>query len=171
MNLYLGLKRVITVKINIIMSVKQKGNRLEYQVRDRFRSYVDSDCKRQLMSGADEWNKGDIRFSKKLPYNLIIECKNQERTSIWKWWAQAKEQASQFETPLLVFSRNHHDTLVTLKFDDFMKIYEELYQFLQETEKEEEQPITNFKKYNNIQALSKLEMVEKLLKQAKKLIK
>ena len=120
------------------MSVKQKGNRLEYFIRDRFRKFVDPNCKRQLMSGADAWNKGDIRFSKKIPYNLMIEAKNQERYNFWKWWDQSKEQASEFDTPVLVFTKNHKDVIVALKFEDFMDMYEELYDLLSRQETEEE---------------------------------
>lgn len=117
---------------------KQKGNRLEYLVRDRFRTYIDPECKRQLMSGADEWNKGDIRFSWQIPHNLMIECKNQEKTSIWQWWKQTTEQCSQFDKPTLVFTRNHHDTLITMKFEDFMDIYEELVGYIKQAEFEQQ---------------------------------
>lgn len=115
---------------------KRKGNKLEYEVRDRFKRYVDPECQRQLMSGADSWNKGDIRFSWDIPHRLMIECKNQEKTSIWAWWKQTTEQCGQFDKPMLVFSRNHHDTLVTLKFEDFMEIYEELVGYIKSAELE-----------------------------------
>lgn len=112
------------------MKKKEKGMRFEYFIRDRFRKFVDPNCERQVMSGADAWNKGDIRFSKKIPYNLMVEAKNQETYQFWKWWDQAKEQASEFDTPVLIFTKNNKDAIVALKFEDFMNMYDELYDFI-----------------------------------------
>lgn len=139
-------------------STKQKGNKLEYLVRDKFRSFVDPRCERQVMSGGapGDWMKGDINFSKKIPYNLVIECKNQERFNFWEWWKQSKDQASEFETPVLVFTKNHRDTMVAMKLEDFMKIYEELYDLLEQQESEEEIKCEHKKDIWKIKQIKKL---------------
>ena len=114
-----------------------KGKRFERKIRDLFRNYVDPQCKRQLQSGADEWNKGDLRFSKTIPHNLIIECKHHERLQFWPWYKQAKDQATQFETPILAFTKNHEDAIIAMKAEDFMKIYEELVGYIRQAEEEQ----------------------------------
>ena len=153
---------------------KNKGRRLEIRVRDLFRRYIDPDCERQVMSGGAPggWDKGDIRFSKVLPYNPVIECKNQERYDYWRWWGQAKEQAGPLETPMLVFTKNLQDDIIAMKLSDFIVIYETLVAGIRERESVET-PVHNLKEksWDNVQAISKAETAIKLIKQAIKLLK
>jgi hypothetical protein len=108
---------------------RQKGKRLERDVAKHFQKHIDPYCKPQLLSGADEWNRGDIRFSKNIGLKLSIECKNQEKIKFWEWWKQTKDQATNFEKPVLIFKRNFSDTIVAMKIEDWMDILEELYDY------------------------------------------
>jgi hypothetical protein len=66
----------------------------------------------------------DIVFSpsakKLIPFD--IECKNTETASPWLWMKQAKQNTAPGRMPLVVFSRNHEDTYVMMRFEDLMKL-------------------------------------------------
>lgn len=120
------------------MKSRDKGKRLEYTVRDLFRRHIDPKCERQVMSGADVWNKGDIRFSFDTGFRFSIECKNQENAKVWEWWKQAVDQCGEFEKPLVVFSRAHHDVMAMLRFEDLLELMEEVYDWRKQAEMEKE---------------------------------
>ena len=128
------------------MQSKNKGKRLEYAVRDFFRRHIDPACERQVMSGADAWHKGDIRFSyRHFPFQ--IECKNQERYDFWQWWKQAQDQTGEFDKPVLIFSKANKNIIVAMKIEDWMEILEELhdYRIQAETPKTNETTCTHQK--------------------------
>lgn len=119
-------------------TAKQKGNRGERQMRDLFRRYIDPNCKRQLMSGADSWNPGDLRFSYKTGFNFIVEVKNQERLNVWDSWKQVTEECSgPADVPVLAFTRNNHDMLVAMKAEQWIDLMEELHEYRQRAEQED----------------------------------
>ena len=65
----------------------------------------------------------DILLSKlaREAFPYTIEVKNQESISIWSAFAQAVAHAEKEKLkPLLVFSRNRSDVLVTLRWKDFV---------------------------------------------------
>lgn len=101
-------------------SAKAKGRRLQQKVAERIREYYglpDSDVRSLPMGapGADVWLSEYAR--KKFPF--AIECKNVESINIWKAYAQAKTHADDEPVlPLVVFSRNNSETLVTLALED-----------------------------------------------------
>lgn len=105
-------------------SAKQKGRILQQMVRDillKFAKSLEQDDIRSTSMGV---SGEDIQLSpaaRKI-YPWSIECKNQERFSIYKAIAQCEENA-QGHTPLVIFKKNRHKTYVALPFDDFMKIY------------------------------------------------
>jgi hypothetical protein len=55
-----------------------------------------------------------------IPYD--IECKNTETASPWAWMKQAKANTRSGRIPLVVFSRNHEDTYVMMRFEDLMRL-------------------------------------------------
>lgn len=107
-------------------SVKAKGRRLQNQVRDvireRFPDLHPDDVTPAIMGTSGE----DIVLSpaarKVFPFS--IECKNQESVSIWAWWKQTVKNLKEGTKPMLFFTRNHHETLVVLRMDDFFDLYE-----------------------------------------------
>ena len=116
---------------------RDKGKRLEYQVRDLFRRSIDPKCERQVLSGGDAWNKGDIRFSYR-HFPFMIECKNQERYNFWAWWDQVKEECSQFDQPVVIFTKNHKDTIACMKVEHWMDLLEELHDYRRMAEMEQQ---------------------------------
>ena len=59
--------------------------------------------------------------------NVHIECKRVERLNLYDAMAQSKSDALEDEIPVVMHRKNNCDWLVTLSFDDFMRIYEEIY--------------------------------------------
>ncbi|MEK9767349.1 MAG: hypothetical protein VW683_00395 [Betaproteobacteria bacterium] len=106
-------------------SAKAKGRRLQNQVTqlilERFSGVLEEDDVRGAIMGE---SGEDIKLSplarKHFPYST--ECKNQERLNIWNSWKQAKENTREGCTPLLVYTKNRHELMVTLTFDDFLKM-------------------------------------------------
>ncbi len=68
-------------------------------------------------------NGVDIQLSpaakKLIPYS--IECKNQEKLSIWSALKQASLNAGQF-VPALIFKRNRSKIYVVIELPEFIKL-------------------------------------------------
>lgn len=56
---------------------------------------------------------------------LHIECKHQERMQLYDWIAQAKRDARDGETPVVIHKKNHCNDLVTMEFQDWIKLFRE----------------------------------------------
>jgi hypothetical protein len=103
-------------------SAKAKGRRLQQKVAAALRetfSLAERDCKSTPMGTQGE----DVYLSsaawEKFPF--AIECKNTESINIWKAWAQAKTHAGTAANPMVIFSKNHEEILVTLKFETLLE--------------------------------------------------
>lgn len=108
-------KEVIISRVNS----KQKGARFERQLASKFREYG-YNCRRgQQYCGAN----GDADVVG-LP-GIHIEAKHQEKMYLYDWMAQAKADARPEEIPAVFHKKNNADILVTLSFDDFIKLYRE----------------------------------------------
>ena len=83
---------------------KAKGSRFERNIAGLYRKHGFKGTTRMPGSGAFETLKGDIRFPFHVPFR--VECKNDEKISIWKGWRQARSQASEHEEPVLFMKRN-----------------------------------------------------------------
>lgn len=106
-------------------SKKAKGNRLEKQIAQAYRSSgLFPKAQRMPMSGAMTFNKGDI-FKGELD-EWVDECKNQEKVQIWKFWDQAVEQCTGLEKPVLHISGNFRPVLSVIKFEDFLDMRKEI---------------------------------------------
>lgn len=99
---------------------RQKGQRFERKVRDELKRIYDSDRRDQIhrvpMSGAS-YTKGDVVDLNDNSWSYEAKC--QETLSLRPWWKQAKEQASPFQTPCLVFSSNNRPIYWVLKVSDW----------------------------------------------------
>ena len=74
-----------------------------------------------LMATDDNDNQtrlGDILTD--LP--LHIECKNQERITFWKFWAQASEQCPLGQDPVLVISANNRPIVAVVDIDFLLNL-------------------------------------------------
>ncbi len=60
--------------------------------------------------------------------DLHIECKAQERMELYKWIDQAirdNKARKELRTPVVVHKANNKPVLVTMLFDDWIKLYNE----------------------------------------------
>lgn len=104
-------------------SAKAKGKRLEQQTAKMLRSSgADDDAKVMPGSGMFAHFKGDIYT--KLAWHF--ECKNQETTKVWDWYAQASSQSGMAKKPVVIFSRNHSQPMALLSADDFINLLAEV---------------------------------------------
>lgn len=103
---------------------KQKGARFERSLASKLREYG-FDARRTAQYCG---NTGDASDVVGLPY-IHIEAKHQERMQLYDWMDQAKRDASgSGNIPVVFHKKNNADVLVTMTFDDFMKIYKEFYE-------------------------------------------
>ena len=104
-------------------SAKNKGNRLQVWVYERFLTLfgLDEGEIRPAQGGEHGMDiKAIPRSRDRYPY--AVECKNQEKISIWQAWKQA-ELNSEGHTPLVIFKRNHSDVMVLMTFEEFERLH------------------------------------------------
>jgi len=108
-------------------SAKAKGRILQNKVRDllleTFKDELEpDDIRSQIMGMSGE----DIVLSpaarKLFPFS--VECKAQERLSIWEALEQAESNSGD-HTPLLIFKRNRSKTYAVLEFDELLKLLDD----------------------------------------------
>ena len=107
-------------------SAKNKGKRLQNKVRDlileKFNILESDDVRSITMGDSGE----DILLSpaarKLLPFS--VECKNQEKLSIWSALEQAEENSGN-HSPLVIFKRNRTKMYAVLEFDKLLELLNE----------------------------------------------
>ena len=107
-------------------SAKNKGKRLQNKVRDlileKFNTLEPDDVRSITMGDSGE----DILLSpvarKLFPFS--VECKNQEKLSIWSALEQAEENSGN-HNPLVIFKRNRSKTYAVLEFDKLLELLSE----------------------------------------------
>ena len=103
---------------------KAKGARFERLLASRFRDYGYTDSRRTAQYCG---NTGDASDVVGLPM-IHVEAKHQEKMELYKWMAQAKRDSAaggQGKLPVVFHKKNNSEILVTMEFDDWMKIYRE----------------------------------------------
>ena len=107
-------------------SAKNKGKRLQNEVRDtiraKFPELEEDDVQCTLMSESGVDLKLSPAARKKFPYS--VECKNVEKLNIWSALEQAEENTKPDTTAAVVFRRNHSKTYIALEFEEFLKLIE-----------------------------------------------
>ena len=58
-----------------------------------------------------------------LPFNF--ECKHVEALNVYKAMQQAVGDSGPDQTPVVVHKRNNHETLVTMRADDWMQLIQD----------------------------------------------
>lgn len=100
-----------------MINSKAKGARFERELASRLRVYG-YNCRRgQQYCGAN----GDADVVG-LP-GIHIEAKHQEKMQLYDWVEQAERDAKPGELPAVFYKKNNHEILVTMTFEDWMKIY------------------------------------------------
>lgn len=98
---------------------REKGKRYEREVA----SYLKAqgyDCRRgQQYCGSS----GDADVIG-LP-GIHIECKHAEKMSLYDWMDQAVRDAKEGELPVVFHRKNNCETLVTMRADDWIRMYRE----------------------------------------------
>lgn len=101
------------------LNSKEKGKRFERLLASKFREHG-YDARRTAQYCG---NTGDASDVVGLPH-IHIEAKHQERMQLYDWIAQAKHDARKSgNIPVVFHKKNNCNILVTLEFDDFMRIY------------------------------------------------
>jgi len=103
----------MTSKINS----KQKGARFERALANKLKDYGYDTRRGQQFCGTN----GDHDVVG-LPF-IAIEAKHVEKLNIHDAWEQAKRDCRQGELPTVFHKKNNTNILVTMDFDDWMKLY------------------------------------------------
>lgn len=102
------------------MNSRQKGKVGERELAKKLREHG-YDCRRgQQYNGSD--GSADVVGLE----GIHIECKRVERLNIEDAMVQSKHDARQDEIPVVMHRKNNCEWLVTLRLEDFMKIYSEV---------------------------------------------
>ena len=96
---------------------REKGKRFERLIASKLREYGFDAHRGQQFCGAN----GDADVIG-LP-GIHLECKAQETMKLYDWMAQSINDAREGEIPTVVHKKNNCDILVTMRFEDFMKLY------------------------------------------------
>lgn len=102
---------------------KDKGARFERTLASIFRDYGYESRRTAQYCG----NTGDASDVVGLP-GIHIEAKHQEKMYLYDWMEQAKrdaENGGNGNMPTVFHKKNNADILVTMRLDDWMRIYRE----------------------------------------------
>lgn len=98
---------------------KQKGARGERELSSKLKEYGYNTRRGQQYCGAN----GDADVIGLV--GIHIECKRVERLNIYDAISQAKADAKEEELPTVFHRKDRSEWLVTMTFDDWMKLYKE----------------------------------------------
>jgi Holliday junction resolvase len=101
------------------LNSKVKGKRFELELAAKLREYGYEARRTAQYSGKTEESADVIG----LP-GIHIEAKHQEAMRLYEWMEQAERDAKG-TLPAVFHRKNRADILVTMKFDDWMKLYKE----------------------------------------------
>ena len=100
---------------------KNKGARFERTIASKLKEYGYEARRTQQYCG----NTGEASDVVGLP-GIHIECKHQERMQLYDWMDQAKRDSKGTDNiPTVIHKKNNCEILVTMRFDDFMRLYRE----------------------------------------------
>ena len=108
----------------MVVNSKQKGARFERLLASRFRDYGYTDSRRTAQYCGKTGDASDVVG---LPL-IHVEAKHCEQMRLYEWMAQAKRDSAaggQGKLPVVFHKKNNSEILVTMEFDDWMKIYRE----------------------------------------------
>lgn len=102
---------------------KAKGKRYELEVAAKFRA-EGYDARRTAQYCGNTGDASDVLG----PPGLHIEAKFQEQMRLYEWMAQAIRDAEangKGDLPVVIHRKSHADTLVTMRFEDWIHLYRE----------------------------------------------
>lgn len=98
---------------------RQKGKRYELHVAKLFKEEGYEARRGQQYCGAN--GDADVVGVR----GLHIECKAREKMQLYDWMSQAKNEAQNGDLPVVIHKKNHCADLVTMEFNDWIKLYRE----------------------------------------------
>lgn len=101
------------------MNSRDKGKRGELELAKKLKEYGYETRRGQQYCGSN----GDADVVG-LP-GIHIECKRVEKLNLYDAMSQAVSNAKENEMPAVFHRKNNCEWLVTMRFDDFMKMYGE----------------------------------------------
>lgn len=102
-----------------MINSKQKGARGERELSSKLKEYGYNTRRGQQYCGAN----GDADVIGLV--GIHIECKRVERLNIYDAISQAKSDAKEGELPTVFHRKDRSEWLVTMTFDNWMKLYKE----------------------------------------------
>lgn len=104
-----------------MINSKEKGKRFERELASLLREHGYEARRTAQYCGKTEESSDVVG----LP-GIHIEAKHQEKMELYKWMEQAKRGSSgSGNIPAVFHKKNRAEILVTIRFEDFIKIYKE----------------------------------------------
>ena len=103
---------------------REKGARFERHLASLLRDEGFHDAERTAQHSGKNGGEPDV---KGLP-GIHIEAKHQEKMCLYDWMDQAKRDVAEKKStdiPVVMHKKNNAEILVTMRFDDWVKIYRE----------------------------------------------
>lgn len=101
---------------------REKGKRGEREVAAAFRAAGFPEARRTVQFCGKTGDAADVTGVS----SLHIEVKRTERTNIEKWMSQTERDAKvagRDDIPVVVHRRSHSEWFITMKLEDFFRIY------------------------------------------------
>lgn len=104
---------------------RRKGAAGERELARKLKEYGYHEARRSVQyNGKTEEGQADLLG---LP-GIHIECKRVEKLNLYDAMAQAIHDAKDGELPSVFHRRNHCEWLVTMRLDDWIKLYKEYFE-------------------------------------------
>lgn len=109
---------------NTPRSRKSKGAKFQKEIKEllmeTFTNLEEGDIKTAVMGESGVDIKLSPAAQKVFPY--AIECKAQEKVSLRQWWEQAKANATEKLSPLLITKQSRKEPLVVMDLKTFINL-------------------------------------------------
>ena len=106
-------------------SAKAKGRNLQNSVREMIMTLLPEELKCQTRTALMGESGVDVKLvsTARSLFPWAVECKNQERPSVWAAWEQTVKNADKEKLkPLLSLKKNHKEILIVLRATDFFDL-------------------------------------------------
>lgn len=103
------------------MNSKQKGKRGELELVRKLKEHGFNTRRSVQYNGKADEGEADLKGLD----GIHIECKRVEKLNLYDAMAQASHDANDGELPTVFHRKNNCEWLVTMKLDDWVKLYRE----------------------------------------------
>jgi hypothetical protein len=124
---FVNLKRILIMVLNggmlVTINSKQKGKRGELEFSNLCKSHGYKTKRTQQYCGSN--GNADVDGIN----GVHIEVKRNENLNVSKAIAQAESDAREGEIPIVAHRKNNEQWLITMKADDWFKVFEKYYKY------------------------------------------